>query len=81
MNTIIRNGSIFVVRYRLISQKHLPIHYYYEDLAKEFDGRIGLVLEKIKSKINREIYRCLVGSNDIKLGKGWIKVIDTSLDL
>lgn len=65
---IYKSGMLFVVKHG----HKMPIHWQYEAVAMEHNGRIGIILQKIDTKPWYHIYEVLIGSKKTPLAKGWI---------
>lgn len=69
-------GTIFTVRYGLGCSRSMPIHWQGQREASILEGRLGIIVLREETPEWMQIYRCLVGRHDIRLGRGWILVRD-----
>jgi len=64
----VKEGQIIQIRHTHRNVRH----WQYERYALRYDGRIGMIIEKLDTKAWISIYRILIGKHKIELGKGWI---------
>jgi hypothetical protein len=67
------SGQLIIVKH---TQKNVT-HWQYRELAIEYDGRLGMIVERLDTKPWISIYRVLIGLNKIELGRGWIIPVDS----
>ena len=66
-------GQIIRIKH---SQKNV-IHWQNREMAIRYNGRVGMIVEKLETKPWISIYKVLIGLNKIDLGQGWIISVDS----
>lgn len=77
ISMVLPRGTHFIVDYKTWrARKVSPIHWQGEREASILDGRFGIVLIKVETPDWYDIYRCLIGSHDIELGRAWLRIYE-----